>query len=178
VQPNLKEILLRLLQSSRLDRPELFSVASAVEDLESSQIESLAQQLNRTTQYQWLVPVLGDWPIEIQLFGGDAQDDEEDHSDSGYIWKVVIKVKVNEHETIDLSAVFGSQEAVSLYFAMPNQELLETANSHKDWLSLELEKQGVRVDEVKIFRKEEIRPSDRYSKEIQVEGERRLIVDA
>ena len=176
-QPNLKEVLLRLLQNARLDRPDLFSLASAIEDLESSQLESLAQQLNRTTQYQWLLPVLGDWPIELQLFGGDAQE-EEDSSDSGFTWKVVIKVKVNDRETIDLSAVFGGHELLSLYFAMPNQELLEKANLRKDWLSSELEKQGIRVDELRIFRKEEIRPTNKYSQESHLEGEKRLIADA
>ena len=177
-QPNLKEILLRLLKNSRLDRPKLFSIASAIEDLESSQIESLAQQLNRTTQYQWLVPVMGEWPIELQLFGGDSQAAEEDNSDSGYTWKVVIKVKVDENETIDLSAVFDSLEVVSLYVAMPNQGLLDMANSRKDWLSNELEKQGIRVDELKIFRKEEVSAGDKYSEENLIEEEKRLIGDA
>ena len=175
-QPNLKEVLLRLLQSARLDRPELFSLSSAIEDLESSQIESLAQQLNRSTQYQWLLPVLGDWPIELHLFGGDAQE-EEDGSDSGFVWKVLIKVKVNEQESIDLSAVFGSGEAVSLYFAMPNQDLLDIANAHRDWLSNELEKQGIRVDELRVFQKGG-NQRDKYSQENYAEGEKRLIADA
>jgi len=177
VQPNLKEVLLRILQNSRIDRSDLFALASAIEDLESSQLESLAQQLNRITQYQWLLPVLSDWPIELQLFGGDPQE-EEDNSDTGFSWKVVIKVRVNESETIDLSAVFSAQEIVSLYFSMPNQELLELANSRKDWLSNQLEKQGIRVDELRIFRKDEVRPTDKYSQENHVEGEKRLIADA
>lgn len=177
-QPNIKEILLRLLQSARLERTELFSVASALEDLESSQIESLAQQLNRATQYNWLLPVLGDWPIEFQLFGGESQNEEEDGSEQGYTWKVVIKVKVSENETMDLSAVFGGLEMLSLYLGMPNQELFEIANSRKGWLSDELEKQGIRVDELKIFRKEELRASNQYNQEAQVETGKRLIADA
>ena len=177
-QPNLKSVLLRLLRSVRLERPELFSIASAIEDLESSQIESLAQQLNRNTQYQWLIPVLGDWPIEIQLTEGDSQDDQEDNADSGYAWKVLIKIKLNEDETIDLSAVFNSSEVLSLYVVMPNQGLLEMANTRKNWLSDELEKQGIRVDELKIFRKEDTSLNDRYSKETQIEVEKRLIADA
>ena len=121
---------------------------------------------------------MGDWPIEIQLAEGDSQDEQEDNADNGYAWKVLIKIKLNENETIDLSAVFNNLEVLSLYVVVPNQELLEMANVRKTWLSDELEKQGIRVDELKIFRKEDTRLSNRYSKENQIEGEKRLIADA
>ena len=151
-QPNLKEVLLRLLKSSKLNGPEASLIFSAIEDIESSQIESLAQQLNRTTQYQWLVPVLGDWPIELQFFG-DSGEDSKDDEEMAYQWKIVIKVKVNEVDSIDLSALFTETEAFSLYVAMPSEDLLHLGNSKKDWLLSEIQKLGIRIDEFKIFQK-------------------------
>ena len=177
-QLNLKEVLLRLLQAGRVDRSELLNASLAVEDLESTQVESLAQQLNRMTQYQWLLPVLGDWPIELNLFGGDQFDSEEENSEKEFTWKVVIKVKVNENDTIDLSAVFGSREKVNLYCAMPSKELLEVAMEHKDWLTEELAKQKIQTDEVKIFLKSEPSRDDKYKHEHLTQTGTRLIVDA
>jgi hypothetical protein len=152
VQPNLKEILLRLLKSSKVNGPEASLIFSAIEDIESNQIESLAQQLSRTTQYQWLVPVLGDWPIELQFFG-DSEGDSKDDEEIAYRWKIVIKVKVNELESIDLSALFTETEAFSLYVAMPNEDLLHLGTTRKDWLLSEIQKLGIRIDEFKIFQK-------------------------
>ena len=161
-QPNLKEVLLRLLKSSKLNGPEASLIFSAIEDIESSQIESLAQQLNRTTQYQWLVPVLGDWPIELQ-FLGDSGEESKDDEEMAYQWKIVIKVKVNEVDSIDLSALFTETEAFSLYVAMPSEDLLHLGNSKKDWLLSEIQKLGIRIDEVKIFQKGSSSANNKYA---------------
>ena len=150
--PNLKEILLRLLKSSKLTASESAQVFSAIEDIESSQIESLAQQLNRTSQYQWLIPVLGDWPIELQFFSESGERDAED-GEMSYRWKIVMKIKVNENESIDLSALFTDSEVFSLYVAVPNEELMHMAEYKKDWLLFHIQKLGVKVDELKVFQK-------------------------
>ena len=175
--PNLKEILLRLLKSSKLKGPEAPLIFSAIEDIESSQIESLAQQLNRTTQYQWLIPVLGDWPIELQFFGDDGADGEED-AEVAYQWKIVIKVKVNEIESIELSALFTEAESFSLYVAMPNEDLLHLAASRKDWLLSEIQKLGIRIDEFKVFQKGSSTASNKYSEYGVSTGAKSWIADA
>ena len=175
--PNLKEILLRLLKSSKLNGSEAPLIFSAIEDIESSQIESLAQQLNRTTQYQWLIPVLGDWPIELQFFGDDGADGEED-AEMAYHWKIVIKVKVNEIESIELSALFTETESFSLYVAMPNEDLLHLAASRKDWLLSELQKVGIRIDEFKVFQKGSSTTSNKYGEYGVSTGEKSWIADA
>jgi len=175
--PNLKEILLRLLKSSKLNGPEAPLIFSSIEDIESSQIESLAQQLNRTTQYQWLIPVLGDWPIELQLFSEDGSDGKED-TETGYQWKIVIKVKVNEIDSIDLSALFTETEAFSLYVAMPSEDLLHLAVSRKDWLLSEIQKLGITIDEFKIFQKGSSTAPNKYAQYGVSTGEKSWIADA
>ena len=60
---------------------------------------------------------------------------------------------MNEVDSIDLSALFTETEAFSLYVAMPSEDLLHLGNSKKDWLLSEIQKLGIRIDEVKIFQK-------------------------
>lgn len=175
--PNLKEILLRLLKSSKLNGSEAPLIFSAIEDIESSQIESLAQQLNRITQYQWLIPVLGDWPIELQFFSDEGVDGEED-AETAYQWKIVIKVKVNEIDSIELSALFTETEAFSLYVAMPSEDLLHLAASKKDWLLSEIQKLGIRIDEFKIFQKSSSAAPNKYAEYGVSTGEKSWIADA
>ena len=173
--PNLKEILLRLLKSSKLAGPEAAQIFSAIEDIESSQIESLAQQLNRASQYQWLIPVLGDWPIELQFFSKGGESDAED-GEIPYRWKIVMKVKVNEAESIDLSALFTDTEVFSLYVAVPNEELMHIAEYKKDWLLFQIQKLGVKIDELKVFQKgNAVMNYDDYSER---SGEKSWIADA
>jgi len=175
--PNLKEILLRLLKSSKLGGSEASLIFSALEDIESSQIESLAQQLNRTSQYQWLIPVLGDWPIELQFYSGHGEDGKED-AETTYHWKIVIKVKVNEIDSIDLSALFTEAEVFSLYVAMPTEDLMHLAAHRKDWLLSEIQKLGIQIDEFKIFQKGHSTATDKYAEYGYPAGGRSWIADA
>lgn len=177
-QPNLKELLLRLLGGGRLDRAEMLSIASAIEDIESSQIESLASQLNRNTQYHWLLPISGDWPIDIRLYGGEHEESEDENSDQDYAWKVVIKIRVSEDETIEVSTVFDRKNVVNLYLAMPNEELLNDANVHSAWLESELHKNGIEMGELKIFRKDPLERPNQYDRDSLFEGGKRLLGDA
>jgi len=177
-QQNLKELLLRILSGVRLERVEMFSVLAALEDLESSQIESLAAQLNRNTHYHWLIPVSGEWPIDIQLFGGEPEAGEEEPSQEDYAWKVVIKIKVTETEIIELSTVFDTRNVVNFYLAMPNDQLLAEANVHRGWLLSELQKIGIELGELKIFRKGSEEVSTQYDLSNQSGMAKRLLGDA
>ena len=150
--PNLKETLLKLLKNSKLTGPESALIFSAIDDIEASQIESLAHQLARTTQYHWLIPVLGDWPIELQFFSEGDEGNAED-AEMVYRWKIVMKLKINENESIDLSALFTEREVLSLYVAVPTDELMYTAEQKKGWLLSELKKLGVKIDELRVFQK-------------------------
>ena len=175
--PNLKELLLRFVKNSNIERSELLFISSAIEDIESSQLESLGHQLNRSSQYHWLIPVMGEWPIDIQLSGGTDEGDEED-SENIVKWKVVIKVKVNEEESIDLSALFTETEVLSLYVGMPNQNLTVLADAHKNWLLDEIDKIGISIDEFKVFQKEEPSSANKHIEYSSTPKEKRWIADA
>lgn len=177
-QPNLKELLLRLLRGGRLDRAEMLFIASAIEDIESGQIESLASQLNRSTQYHWLLPISGDWPIDIRLYGGEPGESEDEDSEQDYAWKVVIKIRVAENETIEVSTVFDRDNVANFYLAMPTDELLDDANIHSAWLESELRKNGIQMGELKIFRKDSLERPNQYDRDSLFEGGKRLLGDA
>jgi len=177
-QQNIKELLLRILGGSRLERTDMFSVFAALEDIESSQIESLAAQLNRNTHYHWLILLSGEWPIDIQLFGGEPQAGEEEQSGKDYAWKVVIKIRVTESETIELSTIFSTNNVASFYLAMPNDELLSCANVHLEWLVSELQEAGIQLGEIKIFRKGSLALSNEYELSNQIGSGKRLLGDA
>jgi len=177
-QQNLKELLLRILGGSRLERADMFSVLAALEDIESSQIESLAAQLNRSSHYHWLILLSGEWPIDIQLFGGEPEAGEEEQLDKDYAWKVVIKIRVTESETIELSTIFDTNDIASFYLAMPNDELLNSANVHREWLVSELHKVGIQLGELKIFRKGSADLSSEYELSNQTGSGKRLLGDA
>ncbi|MAI42664.1 MAG: hypothetical protein CMP95_09405 [Gammaproteobacteria bacterium] len=175
--PNLKELLLRLVKNSSLERSELLFISSAIEDIESSQLESLGHQLNRASQYHWLIPVFGEWPIDVQLFS-EADSENDDSDENIFQWKVVIQVKVNEKESIDLSALFTETEVLSLYVGMPNEELAVLADSHKNWLLSEIEKIGISIDEFKVFQKEDASSSNKHIGYASNSNEKRWIADA
>lgn len=177
-QQNLKELLLRILSGNRHERADISSLFAALDDIESSQIESLAAQLNRSSHYHWLIPISGEWPIDIQLFGGEAKDDQEEQSDKGYAWKVVIKIKITESEIIELSTIFDTNDKANFYLAMPNDELFSVANLHRGWLVSELQKVGIQPGELKIFRKGSIEPSSEYELSSQIASAKRLLGDA
>ena len=175
--PNLKELLLRFVKNSNIERSELLLISSAIEDIESSQLEALGHQLNRSSQYHWLIPVMGEWPIDIELFSGTDEENEEDNGNS-IKWKVVIKVKVSEEESIDLSALFTETEVLSLYVGMPNENLAVLADTHKGWLLKEIDKIGINIDEFKVFQKEALSSAAQHVEYASVPTQKRWIADA
>lgn len=174
--PNLKELLLRFVKNSNIDRSELLLISSAIEDIESSQLETLGHQLNRSSQYHWLIPVMGEWPIDIELLSG--KDEEDDDNGNSVKWKVVIKVKVSEEESIDLSALFTETEVLSLYVGMPNENLAVLADAHKEWLLKEIDKIGINIDEFKVFQKEQLSSPAKHVEYASGPTQKRWIADA
>ena len=61
---------------------------------------------------------------------------------------------------------------------MPNDELFSGANVHKEWLVSELQKVGIQLGELKIFRKGSAEPSSEYELSGQVAPAKRLLGDA
>ena len=91
---------------------------------------------------------------------------------------MVIKIRVSEDETIEVSTVFDRKNVVNLYLAMPNEELLNDANVHSAWLESELHKNGIEMGELKIFRKDTLERPNQYDRDSLFEGGKRLLGDA
>ena len=76
----------------------------------------------------------------------------------------------------NLSALFTDTEVFSLYVAVPNEELMHIAEYKKDWLLFQIQKLGVKIDELKVFQKgNAVMNYDDYSER---SGEKSWIADA
>jgi hypothetical protein len=112
---NLKTILLLLKRSHNNLGADLSQLNSALDELESFQLEALGNQLNRNTVLNWLIPVLNDWPILAQVESrmGDEEGSEDDQQRE---WKIDLRVSLSDSEHLDVSLTVSNSDEVRLNF--------------------------------------------------------------
>jgi len=149
---NLKEILLRMLRGQNLDAAETLMIGGAIEDIESNQLESLGNQIARGTYYQWLIPVLGDWPVRVQITQEEPEAGEE-RAQSEYLWKVELEIKVDDESSVDVSLLVTQSADLDVFVLVPSKYLYEIAAMRQEWLGKALSDAGLKAREIKLYQK-------------------------
>lgn len=176
--PNLKEILLRLLRGQNLDAAETLMIGGAVEDIESNQLESLGHQVSRGIFYQWLIPVLGEWPVRVQIFTeGEAETNKERESDE-YLWRVSLEIKVDEVRSIDVSLLVAQSVDLDIFVFVPSKSMFDIATDRADWLGTALSDAGLKAREIKIYEKRSDERANPYLSDASVTTNKRIQIDA
>lgn len=176
--PNLKGILLRILRAQNLDAAETLMVGGAIEDIESNQLESLGHQISRGTFYQWLIPVMGEWPVRVQIYTeGEAGSDKERELDD-YLWRVSLEIKVDEERSIDVSLLVTQSADLDVFVLVPSKSMLEMATGRSDWLEMALSGAGLKAREIKIYEKPLGAQANPYLADSSLTNKKRIKFDA
>jgi hypothetical protein len=147
---NLKTLLLLLKRSHNNFGADPSQLNSALDELESFQLEALGNQLNRNTVLNWLIPVLNDWPILVQLESrrGDQEGSEDDQQKE---WKIDLRVSLSDSEHLDVSLTISNSDEVRLNCWTDDLDFYHSALNHLGWLKSQFGELGISLYEVNLF---------------------------
>ncbi len=147
---NLKAFLLLLKRSHINFGADLGQLNSALDELESFQLEALGNQLNRNTVLNWLIPVLNDWPILAQLESKEGGEDGTE-DDQQKEWKIDLSVNLSESERLDVSLIVSDKEEVRVNCWTGDLDFYHAALDHLDWLKSQFGELGISLHEINLF---------------------------
>jgi len=147
---NLKTFLLLLKRSYNNFGADLSQLNSALDELESFQLEALGNQLNRNTVLNWLIPVLNDWPIlaQVESKTGDEEGSEDDQQRE---WKIDLRVSLSDTEHLDVSLTVSEGDEVRLNCWTDDLDFYHAALNHLEWLKTQFGELGISLYEVNLF---------------------------
>lgn len=147
---NLKTFLLLLKRGHNNFGADLSQLNAALDELESFQLESLGNQLNRNTVLSWLIPVLNDWPIHahVESRGGGEDGSEDDQQKE---WKVDLRVPLGDSEHLDVSLIVSEKDEVRLNCWTDDSGFYHEALNHLEWLKSRFGELGISLHEVNLF---------------------------
>lgn len=147
---NLKTFLLLLKRGHNNFGADLSQLNAALDELESFQLESLGNQLNRNTALSWLIPVLNDWPIlaHVESREGSEEGSEDDQQKE---WKVDLRVSLSDSEHLDVSLIVSENDEVRLNCWTDDADFYHEALNHLDWLKSSFGELGISLHEVNLF---------------------------
>ena len=150
-QVNLKDLIIRLLKLQQIGQGERVGLTSALDDIESNQLDALGASLNRSVSLNWPIPLVNDWPATIHLESesNEPDADSEEENDCRE-WKVELKFRVDESSNMD-ARIFMKSENLRLHLWCPNLTLYQEAQEHKDWLTEMASELGLELTELRIF---------------------------
>ncbi|MEC8299416.1 MAG: hypothetical protein VXZ77_03380 [Pseudomonadota bacterium] len=154
---NLKNLLLQLRRVQLNRGADLTLINQGLDELESYQLDALGGQINRTTSLNWLIPVLGEWPIEVFLEERQSPDAKAENEEKTNEWKVSLRVNLSQDKHLDMTLVVKEQTEIRINIWVPVLEIYQIASEKKGWLDEAFSMAGLDLKELNIF------PSERRS---------------
>ena len=129
---DIKQLLRSLLRSDSLHKSDEISLDSAIDEIESRQLEGLYAQQNREVSYHFVMPFLDAEPIEIHFERGQrsASKGEDDwvinlHTNSADLGEVWSKTTIKSSSELEM--IFWATSESSTEMARQGKAQLETA---------------------------------------------------
>ena len=126
-----KQLLRNLLRSDSLHKPDRISLDSAIDEIESRQLDGLHAQQNREVSYHFVMPFLDAEPIEIHFERGQRSFSKGEvdwvinlHTNSAYLGEVWSKTTVKGSSEIEM--IFWATSQSSAEMAQQGKARLET----------------------------------------------------
>jgi len=148
---NLKNFLLQLRRVQLNRGADLTLINQGLDELESYQLDALGAQITRTTSLNWLIPVLGEWPIQAHVEERQASDTKAENEEKTNEWKVTLRVNLSQDKHLDMILVVKGQTEIRINLWVPVLEIYQIASEKKGWLELEFAKAGLDLKELNIF---------------------------
>ncbi|MBA58575.1 MAG: hypothetical protein CMQ40_05315 [Gammaproteobacteria bacterium] len=175
---NLKNLLLQIRRVQLSRGADVSQINQSLDEIESYQLDALGGQLTRTTSLNWLIPVLGDWPIEAQIEERDSSDSKASSDEKTGEWKVSLRISLAEDKHLDMTVVVKDQTLIRINLWTPVLELYQIALDKKEWLEQQFFNSGLQLEEINIFPSERKREQTlTYYGERETKGSSGIVVD-
>ena len=148
---NLKSLLLNLRRVQLSRGGDLTLINQGLDELESYQLDALGGQITRATSLNWLIPVLGEWPIQAHVEERQASDSKTENDEKTNEWKVTLRVSLSQDKHLDMTVVVKEQTEIRINLWVPVLEIYQIASEKKGWLEHEFSKAGLDLKELNIF---------------------------
>ena len=102
---------------------DLTLINQGLDELESYQLDALGGQITRATSLNWLIPVLGDWPIQAHIEERQASDAKTENDEKKNEWKVTLRVSLSQDKHLDMTLVVKEQTEIRINLWVPILEL-------------------------------------------------------
>ncbi|MFL2503719.1 MAG: hypothetical protein ACJ0Q2_01315 [Candidatus Azotimanducaceae bacterium] len=175
---NLKNLLLQLRRVQLNRGGDLTLINQGLDELESYQLDALGGQITRATSLNWLIPVLGEWPIQAHLEERQASDAQTENEEKKNEWKVTLRVSLSQEKHLDMILIVKERTEIRINLWVPFLEIYQIASEKKGWLEQELSRAGLTLKELNIF------PSERRPElnalsygEKQTKGSSGILID-
>ena len=144
--PDIKQLLRSLLRSMPLQSPLSADLESAIDEIESKQLESLQSQHSRELSYSFVLPFMDANAVEIELYR-EAQNG----SGSGQEWVINLHTESPSLGELWLKTTLKSAANIEMVMWAPRVDVAERARESASELVYELQRFGLSLEKIDIL---------------------------
>ena len=150
--PDIKQLLRILLRSMPPQSAAVAELESAIDEVESKQLESLQAQQSRELSYSFVLPFMDANPVEIELY-----HDARQGAEGGEEWIINLHTETPNLGELWLKTTLKSAANIEMIMWAPYGDVAQRARSAASELEYELQRFGLTLEKLDVL--SEPRPS-------------------
>ena len=146
--PDIKQLLRILLRSMPPQSAALAELESAIDEVESKQLESFQAQQSRELSYSFVLPFMDANPVEVELYHNARQGADE----AGEEWIINLHTETPNLGELWLKTTLKSAANIEMILWAPYGDVAQRARSAASELEYELQRFGLTLEKLDVLR--------------------------
>ena len=144
--PDIKQLLRILLRSMPPQSAAVAELESAIDEVESKQLESLQAQQSRELSYSFVLPFMDANPVEIELY-----HDARQGAEGGEEWIINLHTETPNLGELWLKTTLKSAANIEMIMWAPYGDVAQRARSAASELEYELQRFGLTLEKLDVL---------------------------